>query len=95
MSVQLVQEGEDVLLSIKVVPGAATDAIVGPLGDRLKIRVASPAEGGRANRSVERLLERELDLNGRVRVESGPASPRKTVRIEGVDVACVRAGLGL
>lgn len=93
MSIELVQDGSDVLLSIKVVPGASHDSIAGPLGDRLKVRVSSPPEGGRANRSVERLLEQRLDLAGRVRIESGLTSPRKTVRLQGTRVELVRAKL--
>ncbi len=37
-------------------PGASRSAIAGPLGDRLKVRVAAPAEKGRANRALVKLL---------------------------------------
>jgi uncharacterized protein len=93
MSIRLVQDGNDVLLSIKVVPGASADAIAGPLGDRLKVRVAAPPEGGRANQSIERVLEQHLSLAGRVRIESGQTSPLKTVRLLDADLDQVRAAI--
>ena len=72
-------------LRLKVVPGASNTVVVGRLGDRLKLRVAAPPEKGKANKMVEKLLERELRLSaGSVRVIAGSASPLKTVEIDGV-----------
>ena len=79
MSLRITQDGPDVLLGIKVVAGASGDGIAGVLGDRLKVRVSAPPEGGKANRGVERLLEELLDARGRVEVESGHATVQKTV----------------
>lgn len=82
-------------LPVKVVPGARRDQIAGPLGGRLKIRVAAPPEGGRANDAVCALVAATLGLRPRqVRVVSGHASPEKVVRITGVDPALVRRLLG-
>ena len=89
MSLRITQDGPDVLLAIKVVPGASGDGIAGVLGDRLKVRVSAPPEGGKANRGVERLLEELLDARGRVEVESGHATAKKTVRIRGVELDSV------
>ena len=46
------RDGGDVLIRVKVVPGASRAGIAGVLGDRLKVRVSAPAEGGRANKAV-------------------------------------------
>ena len=40
------------LIRVKAVPGASRDEIAGPLGDRLKIRIAAPPEGGKANKAI-------------------------------------------
>ena len=40
------QDGNDVLLLVKMVPGASRDEIAGVVGDRLKVRVAAPPEDG-------------------------------------------------
>ena len=93
MSLHITQDGPDVLLSIKVVPGASGDSISGVLGSRLKLRVSAPPEGGKANRGVERLLEELLDARGRVEVESGHGSAKKTVRIKGAEIDPVRKAL--
>jgi uncharacterized protein (TIGR00251 family) len=72
-------------LAIKVVPGASKDAVVGWLGEALKLRVAAQPEKGKANKSVEKLLAAELGLPMKnVQVLSGKTSPHKIVGIEGL-----------
>ncbi len=81
-----------VLLAVKVVPGAKRDAVAGRLGDRLKVRVAAPPEGGRANRAVCELIARELGLRASaVEVVSGHASAEKTVLVRGVHAEDIEA----
>jgi uncharacterized protein (TIGR00251 family) len=64
-------------LRLKVVPGASRSAVAGVLGDRLKVRISAPPEGGKANRAVEDLL---AELTGCVcTVTSGHGSPQKTL----------------
>jgi uncharacterized protein (TIGR00251 family) len=70
-------------LAIKVVPGASRSEIVGVLGDRLKIRVAAPPEGGKANRAVVELLQEWLGASD-VEIVAGSGSAQKTVRIRGI-----------
>lgn len=76
------------LLRVKAVPGASRDEIAGALGDRLKIRVSAPPEGGKANKAICALLAKKIGVRLRsVRIASGSASPEKTIRIEaGVEV---------
>jgi len=81
-----------VLLSVKAVPGASRDEVVGRLGDRLKIRISAPPEGGRANKAIRRLLAKELGVKpGDVAVTAGETSAEKTVRIAGVSVEAVES----
>jgi hypothetical protein len=79
-------------LSIKVVPGASRSEIVGPLGDRLKIRVAAPPEAGQANRTLVDLLRRWFGTKV-VEVVAGTSSPEKIVRVSGVDPAVLASRL--
>jgi uncharacterized protein (TIGR00251 family) len=74
-----------VLIAVKAVPGAKRDEVVGPLGDRLKVRVSAPPEGGKANKAICALLARELGVRVQdVEVVRGHASPEKAVRVAGV-----------
>lgn len=57
--------------------------MAGVLGQRLKIRVAAPAEGGKANRAVVALLENWLGVRD-VEIVAGSSSSEKTVRVGGL-----------
>jgi len=83
-----------VRLTLKVVPGASGDGIAGWLGETLKVRVAAPAERGRANAAVEELLAGALGVaTNRVRIVAGRASPRKVVEISGLSETEIRRRL--
>ena len=87
---------EGARIDVKAVPGAKRDGIVGPLGERLKVRVAAPPEGGRANDAIRALLARALGVpNGSVSIVSGGSRAEKTVLVEGLDAETVRDRLGL
>jgi len=80
------------LLPIKAIPGARRDAIVGPYGDRLKVRVSAPPEGGNANKAICGLIAKALGVRrSAVTIASGPACPEKTLRIEGAAEDAIRA----
>ena len=88
--------GDDVLIRIKAVPSASRDAIVGVLGDRLKIRVSAPPQGGRANRAICALIAEALGVRAQVvTIEAGAASPQKVVRVSGTTAEVVEAALKL
>ena len=88
------QHGEDVLVWIKAVPGASRDEIAGPHGDRLKIRISAPAEGGKANQAVCRLLAEALGVRAKqIVIESGLTNAEKKVRISGCAAEAVAARL--
>jgi uncharacterized protein (TIGR00251 family) len=57
--------------------------LAGVLGDRLKVRVAAPPEGGKANRAVVELLTDWL-VGASVELVSGHGTPLKTVRVRGI-----------
>src|SRR6516164_1779876 len=67
-----------VSISVKAVPRAARDEIVGWLDGALKIRIAAPPADGRANAALETLLAATLGLRrSAVRVAAGHGSARK------------------
>lgn len=81
-------------LSVKVVAGASRTGIAGWLGDTLRIRVAVPAERGKANAAVEGLLREALGLSrGGAQIVSGRSSPRKVVEIAGLSESEIRRRL--
>ncbi|GDY14547.1 hypothetical protein LBMAG53_34250 [Planctomycetota bacterium] len=73
----------EVELRLKVVPGASRTEISGLHGDRLKVRVTAPPEGGKANQAVCAFLESLV--GGRATVVSGAAHAEKTIRLSGAD----------
>jgi uncharacterized protein (TIGR00251 family) len=81
------------LIEVWVVPGASQSSIVGVHGSSLKIRVSSPAEGGKANQEVARLLSKELQE--KVILVKGMTSRRKMFQVSGVDADFIVRKLGL
>lgn len=71
-------------LQVKVVPGASRSEIVGRLGAALKVRVAAPPEGGKANREVLALLAERLGPAVAATLVSGASAPSKVVELRGV-----------
>lgn len=67
---------------VKAVPGSSRDRIAGALGDRLKICVSAPPEGGKANDAIAALLAAALKVPERaVVLRTGAASPLKVFAV--------------
>jgi uncharacterized protein (TIGR00251 family) len=78
-------------LPVKVVPKSSRDALVGWVGDALKVHVKAPPERGRANEAVRKLLAEALGVpRDRVRVVVGPTSRQKIFAIDGLDELEIR-----
>jgi uncharacterized protein len=72
-------------LRLRVVPGTTHPGVVGRLGDAWKVRVAAPAEGGRANEAVLDLIADVLDVSRRdLELTSGRSSRDKVVALAGL-----------
>jgi len=81
-------------LSVRVTPAAGRDAVLGWQDDALRLCVAAPAQRGKANEAVIRLLAGALGLpRDRLRIVRGQTARRKVIFIEGLDDAQVRARL--
>jgi uncharacterized protein len=83
-----------VSISVKAIPRAARDEIVGWRDGVLRVRVAAPPQGGRANAALEALLAATLGVRkSAVRVAAGHGSARKRVEIDGIDRAALERRL--
>ena len=76
-------------------PGGSRTALLGPYGDRLRIKVAAPPEAGRANKELIGFLATHLGTQKRnLDVVRGASMPLKTVAIVGVPAETVATRLG-
>jgi uncharacterized protein (TIGR00251 family) len=73
-------------VEVTVSAGAARSALLGRHGAGWKVRVAAPAERGRANRALVELLAEALGVRReQVVVVAGHTSRRKVVNVEGLE----------
>lgn len=90
------EDGDAVLLLLRVQPGARRTAISGEHGGRLKIAVNAPPLDGRANEALAAWLAERLRLPKRqVQLEAGAQSRDKTVRAAGICATDVLARLAI
>jgi hypothetical protein len=81
-------------LPIKAIPNAPRSAVVGWLGDALKVKVHAPALEGRANDELCDFIADALGLPRRaVTVALGDKSRQKLLLISGLTLAEVRQRL--
>ena len=70
-----------VYLSVRVIPGAARTAVVGMLGNAIKIRVAAPPEDGAANKALCLWLKKQTGA-AQVEVASGASARSKLLALD-------------
>lgn len=94
MTAWLRADGDGVILTLHIQPGAKKTELAGPHGDALKIRLAAPPVDGKANAALLAFVAAKVGV-GRTAVElvSGQTSRAKRVRVAGVTPAAVRAAL--
>lgn len=80
-------KGDDsIVLRVHVHPGAGRTTIVGRHGDALKIRVAAPPSGGRANEACVELVAGVLGVKATaVEVAGGQTSRQKQLKVTGIE----------
>lgn len=87
-------DGDDVVLTLHVQPGAKKTEVAGLHGDALKIRLAAPPVDGKANDCLVAFLAKRLGLpKSGVALVSGETSRAKRVRLAGVTPAAAAAAL--
>jgi uncharacterized protein len=81
-----VNDDGSITLAVHAQPGAGRSQVTGRHGDAVKIRVAAPPEGGRANDALVKLLAELLGVSARdVTLVSGESSRTKRFRVTGID----------
>jgi uncharacterized protein (TIGR00251 family) len=76
-------DGADLILQVHLQPRASADALVGPMGERLKIRITAPPVDGMANDHLIAYLAKLFGVpKNQVVLEQGKTAKRKVVRIK-------------
>jgi len=82
----LTRDADGIVLALRVQPRADRDAIAGPLGDCLKVRITAPPVDGAANAHLCRYLAGLFRVpRASVSLLRGAAGRTKLVRVTGVD----------
>lgn len=87
--------GDGVRLTVQVQPRAKATEWAGPHGDALRVRVAAPPVGGKANKALVEFVAASFGVPKKaVTIVQGEKDRRKVLEVEGVTVEEVRASLG-
>jgi len=90
------QTNEGAILTVKVIPAARTTAISGLLDEMLKLKVAAPAEKGKANKSLIDFLAKKLGVRkNSIQIITGRTKPVKQIKISGLLPPEILKKLGL
>ena len=85
---------DGVTFAVKVQPRARRNAIVGELGDALKIALTTPPVDGRANEACVEFFADSLRVSrSSIVIVSGQTSRNKVIRVTGITAAEVRKRL--
>lgn len=87
----LSETSRGVRVCVKVVPGSSRNRLAGLVGNRLKVTVTAPPEGGRANQAVCQMLGDVFGVTKRnIEVVEGNTRPQKTIEVYGIDLCTAR-----
>ena len=79
------RDGGDLLLEVRVQPRASRAGFAGLMGERLRVRLASPPVDGRANAELVEYVAAACGLpRARVTLERGTTGRDKRLRLHGV-----------
>ena len=91
MSLDLRNDGDDLLLPVQARPGAKRNECGGIHDGRLRVAVTQAPEKGKANREILKLIVKALGLRrSQVTLEDGETTSRKLFRISGIDAEELR-----
>ncbi len=76
---------EHLIINVKVEPRSSRSGIVGPYGDSIKVKLASPPVEGKANKELIEVLSKGFGIAKKdVEIISGQSSKNKTVKLRGI-----------
>ena len=76
----------DVVVRLHVQPGAGRTAVAGRHGDALKVKVAAPPTGGRANDACVAFVAELLGVDtANVAITHGESSRTKRIKVTGIE----------
>ncbi|NIN65085.1 MAG: YggU family protein [Anaerolineae bacterium] len=83
-------EEDAAVFTVRVVPRASSNVIVGMDGEMLKVKVTASPKKGEANHALVKLLAKVLGVRkNQVEILSGHTARRKVVRVEGLRKSAV------
>lgn len=86
--------GDDAILTLHIQPGAKKTEVAGEHGEALKIRLSAPPVDGKANDCLIAFLGERLGIaKSRLELISGTSSRAKRIRVTGIGIDAVAAGL--
>ena len=84
-NLKISQDNKDIIFTAKIIPGSSKTSLAGILGGMLKIKIAAPAEKGKANKAVIDFLSEKIGVKkNNIAIISGQSSPVKQIRISGI-----------
>ncbi len=84
--VNLEQSDHGIILPIKAMPGARSNAVRGVHDGRLRVAVTQVAEKGKANKAILKTLARMLNLSpSQLEIVGGTLTAQKRVQISGIE----------
>jgi uncharacterized protein len=85
-----------VTFAVKVQPRAKKNAIIGEVGDALKLALTAPPVEGRANAACIEFFANLLDVSrSSVTIASGETSRRKVIRVAGLSARDIRRRIAM
>jgi uncharacterized protein (TIGR00251 family) len=81
---------------LKVTPNASRNEVTGLSGGVLQVKIAAPAEGGKANRELIVFLSRKLGVKkSAIGIIHGETSRHKAVSVEGMSREEIMKKIGI
>ena len=80
-----IDDSDNVVITVKVVPGSSRTESVGLHGQMYKIKVAAPPEKGKANKVLVAFLAEQLKIKkNAVQIKNGQTNAVKQIELRGV-----------